>query len=261
MNSGPETYLTLVEREIRILCIHNRRCSGIGILTGCESCRHVVCAGKGYAHWTIFWIQSTIRLILMSVNKRIEITGIRSPSPLEITVQVSCIIIQVKSVRIRHLFNSLYTETEVTLLRIFTTPCTRLRLTDGADIHVVILTWYQLEVVVLLTTTYVLVEGKGWSRYFLDGVRVNFLLEHCQLKLISIPTGIPGNVHFTSTLAICGNVVRHGTLRSRANNHAVQHNTSTKVVLTLKGNLVRCRILWELQLYLTPLCMSIGEGS
>ena len=86
MHSTPETNLALVEREVRIGRIRQCRSYQIGIFTGRDSRRGVVCTGEDHRHRGVLGIKRTVCLALVSVDKGVVLTGIATPCPLEVTV-------------------------------------------------------------------------------------------------------------------------------------------------------------------------------
>ena len=254
VKSGPETYLALAEREVCIRRIRQRRSSYISVLVGRDRSGQVVSTREYDAGRSGLRIGAQIFRLRVHVDERIEVTGVVTPGPFRIATNDTRLIRHVETVAVRDVLRRFYTETELTLVRILTVPCTGLRFADRTQIDVVVLTGNELDILVLGQTAYLLTVNDDTRRIRneVHGVRTDRILRHDQLILESVPARVPRDVDETGSLVGDRDVMRYGTLRRRAQFDTVQHNTTSQIIRSFERNLVSRIHLRQFQFHFLP---------
>ena len=175
----------------------------------------------------------------MSGDERVILTCVTSPRPFFITVKESRCIIQVEVIEVRHVLGSRHTES------ILFTPVGDFCFADRTNIHEELRTGFECSIIVMLHTIDFGLHYDNRRIHRLDGVGFDRFFSDDYVELVCVPAGLPSDSSLTCASRSEGEVAWYGTLRCRADNNAVQHNTTTKVIFTLEGYLVSLRILGQ----------------
>ena len=90
------------------------------------------------------------------------------------------------------------------------------------------------------------------SIHQIQSVGINRVFTHYYLKVLRIPACHPREIYFVSTFIIGVQVMRNSTLRSRAQQHTIQHYTTAEVICSLKSDLIIRPHLRQSHVHLSP---------